>query len=216
MTVLEARNRVRRAARDALSSSNYGDDYIDDAVQLVGTRFCRKTRCVVRATDVSLSAGSADVDLTAIIALGFRPDQLIDVYIPGQIEPLSQVDFAQLNEYQATAAASTTPQGIAFVDSTHAQVYPTPDLVYTLKMRWWERFTTWTPGDAAANGTTLNLPDSYLIEGVLTYGATAALQHNDPRHKFAAETWQKYLEYEASCAGMGNLGARVIFREKRV
>lgn len=41
---------------------------------------------------------------------------------------------------------------------------------------------------------TLNLSDDHM-QGILSFGVPATLQHNEPEHKFAEASWAKYLEF---------------------
>lgn len=214
MIITDARTHVRQFARDGLDSTLYGNADIDRAIQVVGQRFCRETRCLRRADDVTATVSSATLDISAIVTAGFRPEQLIDVYIAGYGEPLSIIDYTTLNQYQTDQPATTKPEAVAFPTQTTAQVYPTPDIAYALKFRWWERFTSWTAGDAAAGATSLNLPDDYLLE-ILTYGATATLQHNEKKNAYAATSMAKFEAFMARLRGAGTLGQKVIKRERR-
>lgn len=57
----------------------------------------------------------------------------------------------------------------------------------------------------APAGVTLNIPDDVLSE-ILTCGAPAQLQKNQPEHKYAADAWATYLALESSYIGAGGLG----------
>jgi hypothetical protein len=55
---------------------------------------------------------------------------------------------------------------------------------------------------------TLNIPVD-LMPKILTHGAPAELQHNDPEMGYAGESWKKFQEFIKSCAG-GHLGVQVM------
>lgn len=214
MNVQTARDWVRQFARDAGDSSNVSDAEIDRAILTVGQRFCRETRCLRTASTVTLTADSSTANIAAMVTAGFTPEQIIDAYIDGQAEPLSIVDYTDINARLSDEPATSVPQGIAFPTATTCKVYPTPDLAHVLTIRWWQAFTTWTPGDGASAGTSLSIPEKYLPD-ILTYGAPAVLQASDPKHKYASESWKKYLEYEHKMKSAGTLGTKVILRTRR-
>ena len=93
-------------------------------------------------------------------------------------------------------------------------LWPTPGTALIAKIRWLQPFTSWSPGSAGAVAI-LNLPNDTMYE-LLSYGATAALQHNETQHLFAGEAWKKYLDYEAEMIGRGSLAVRSIARNRRV
>ena len=58
-------------------------------------------------------------------------------------------------------------------------------------MSWWEGLTEWTPGDAGASSTVLNVPVEWVDEA-LWFGASAALVHADPVDLLQAEAWRRF------------------------
>lgn len=211
MTLTTARAWVRQFARNAGSSAMYSNEMIDRALQSVGNRFCRVTRCLPRLDGLELTADAADVPISDLAGT-FRPEHLIRAYLEGYSGALELVDFNDLADLQADEASSAQPTKLAFSSPREARVYPTPDVDYTLQVRWWQPFTIWTAGTAAPDDVTLNIPEEILTE-ILPYGPTSILQHNEPEMKYAAQSWQKYLEVETRMKGSGSLAARLVSRE---
>jgi hypothetical protein len=215
MTLQEARKWVRFYARDAAGSkSAYQDEDVDRALAAVGEQFCRVTTCNRRADSVAIAAGDAAVDLASLGA-GFHPERVVSAMVVGSACALRRPTWADLQRKAAECPAPGRPAEIAWEAPGGAQVWPTPDADYTLKVQWWEPFTTWTPGvdDATAATITLNCRPDYLVQW-LPFGPTAMLQHNEPDMAYASESWQKYLAVEAKLRGAGALGARTLTRRK--
>jgi hypothetical protein len=84
-------------------------------------------------------------------------------------------------------------------------VWPLPGGAYSFYLRWTQPLTSFTPGTATPTSVTLNIADA-LLEQILPYGPPALLQHNEPEHAYASESWKKYLEVEARLRGSGRLG----------
>lgn len=210
MTLTTARNLIKKFARNVAGNSDeYADDAIDYALQFVGERFCRVTRCLLRADSLALTAASSDVPVGTLPGT-FHPERLVSAYINGAKCPLRMVPWEDINRHQTSPGGSGRPEEIGFEDPAHAGVWPTPDIDYTLRVRWWEPFITWTPGVASgtADVLVLNLrPD--MLHPILAFGAPSVLQHNEPQHKYAEKSWAKYLEEETRFMGAGDLGVRV-------
>jgi hypothetical protein len=213
MTLQEARKWVRYYARDAAGAdTEYGDEAIDFALMSVGEQFCRVTRCNRRVDPVTLASGNATVDLTPL-GPGFHPERIISAYTAGDADPMDRPDWEELLRLQVTRGGTGRPRALAFEAPAVAGVWPTPDAAYTLRLRWWEPFTSWAPGvdDATSATVTLNCRPDYLIQ-ILPFGPTALLQHNDPQMAYASESWKKYLAKELELKGAGSLGAQTTRR----
>jgi hypothetical protein len=115
MTITEARAWLRNFATDA-DSSRYDTTILDQAIQFAGNEFCRRTRAIRKVSDVSLTAADSTPDISGAVATFFRPERLIDAFIPGQITPLSVVDYFEQNVYASEDTTSGTPQTLAFID----------------------------------------------------------------------------------------------------
>ena len=208
MNLTTARLWVRQFARNAGDSSVYSDTDIDRAIYTVGERFARMTRCVRTASSVDLTADDATVDFSGVT--GFLPEQIISAYVLTEANAVAVVKWEDLYQKQINTPTGNDPcqrRELAFETPTIANIWPAPTEDGTLRVRWWETFTTWTLGVADGTSTTFNLPDQYLTE-ILTYGAPACLQHNSEEHGYMGESWKKYLEFEQRMMGAGNLGAR--------
>jgi hypothetical protein len=208
MNLTEARAFVRQFARNAGDSGMYPDSEIDRAIQTVCDDFIDYVRCTRTTTALALTAGSSS--LPALPSL-FRPERLLRAWIPakGVLDKLGHGDLLKL---QIDEGNTGLPQFVAFDSFSTGEVYPTPEAgsAYSLKIQWYEPLTVWTPG--GADPGTLNLPDDYLRQ-ILIYGATATLQHNEPEHKFASESWKKYLAYRLQMHGRGGLSGVISNRE---
>lgn len=206
MTIAEARSWVQDYSRNAGDTSEYSASRIDRAIQFVGSRFVRKTRCTRTTSTAALTSGSSAVSTTAISL--FRPEYALRAWIAAQGE-LELTDHGELLERQIACDESGLPSLLAFTSTTAGEAYPTPDAAYTLSITWVEPFVTWTVGTGTP---TFNLPDEWLKE-ILTYGVPAAMQHNEVEHLYASESWKKYLEFEKECTGFGGFGAKVLRRQ---
>jgi hypothetical protein len=214
MTLSEARAYVGQFARNAGGEDVYSLADKDRAIRLVGEQFCRVTRCLPRVDAVALTAGSA-VAPVASIGGAFRPERLVGARLAGASGTLALCGWDPLQDLLADRPATGKPAKLAFEDPATANVYPTPDANYTVRVRWWQPFTSWTPGVASvvADGITLNVPADLLAQ-ILPYGPPAVLQHNVPEHRYASESWRKYLAIEAGLRGANNLGVRVFDRNE--
>ncbi len=209
MTLTAARAWVRQFARSGAASSQYSDTDIDHAIMVVGEQFARITKCARAAETVALAAHSAVADVSGLTL--FRPERIMDANILTKECPVEIVDWQHLYQRQIECTSEGTPELLAFETWTTANVWPTPNVALSLRLRWWQPFTSWTAGTAEDASITFNLPDDFMTQ-ILTYGVTATLQHNEPSHKFASESWQKYLAFEQKMMGAGNLGAKVVIR----
>jgi len=202
-----ARTWVRQYARNAGDSSMYSDADIDRAIATVGNRFVRETRCLKTTDSLALTTSSSALPS---LPTGFRAERSIRAWVllAGVAKGTLQFPLhSDLVEAQIRRARTGLPMFIAFDSWTTGEVYPTPDQDYTVKLQWQQFFTTLAPDGSTDGATTLNLPDDWLAE-ILPYGPTAVLQHNEKEMKYAAETWQKYLDFELRMKDAGNLGAK--------
>ena len=218
MNLTDARAWVRSAVADGNSSSNYSDTDVDRAILAAGNFFCRVTKAIKRADTVALAEGDPEFDITTPIANGFRPERLIDATLIGEVvaggpEALSVIEWPQLNAAQATDENEGTPQALAFIDGTTAEVWPTPNDDYSVRLRYWLPFTTFTPGTGSPGSVTLNIPDDYL-PSVLGDGAAAELTAGHVKNKFGIAARERFLQYCKVMQGAGNLGAKVIYRAR--
>lgn len=81
---------------------------------------------------------------------------------------LSVVDWPQMNDYLHNASMSGQPTMIAFNNDQTCNLYPVPDQVYTLNLRWSDFFTTWHDGAPLATvnvGTTGIISSVSVIDG---------------------------------------------------
>lgn len=211
MTVETARAIVTAMVRDGSGESVVHLDY---AIQLAGDHFCRTTRSVIRTDSVTITDASTSFPLTSPIASGFRPERIIDAWLTTEPNPLTIVDYHDLQVLAADDAGTGIPTRLAFLDNTsNGLLWKTPGAAYTARLRYWLPFTVWTPGatDGETLATVLNIPTD-IIRPVLTLGAASVLKGPSPEAAFATESWRKFEEYEMQQMGGGNLGSRVTFR----
>lgn len=229
MTLTDARAMVRQFARNAGSSDMYSDTEVDRAIQTVGYRFCRVTRCIQSSylADEGLAEGiyGASFTLASTLGAAFRPEHTLAVLISEggdlQDSEFRRLEIVSYEELMAMHASvdEATPTHCAWesVSSTAAvlRLWPISDGDYDLTVRFWVPFTTFTAGTASPSGVTLNIIDAHLAE-ILPYGPPAILQHTEPEHAYASQSWQKYLEFERSMMGAGSLGARQMQLQPRI
>lgn len=214
MTLSQARDWVRFYARDAAGDdSAYEDNVIDFAIQAVLEQFCRVTKCVRGVSDVDVLEGVATVDTSGLS--GFHPERIVNARIDGQANPLNRPDYTELVRLQQTQGGTGCPTSLAFDDGVTDEggLHYTPDADYTLKLSWYQPFTTWTPGvdSATADAIVLNCPPDLLLR-VLPFGPPSMLQHTDPKMRYASESWKKYLLVEEELRGAKLQGARTVRR----
>lgn len=211
MSLTTARLWARQFARNAGSSTEYSNTDVDHALIVVGEQFARVTRCVRAAGSVALAAHSAVADFSGLTA--FRPERILTAHILTKQCELEITDWQHLYKKQIECASEGAPRVLAFETWTTANVWPTPNVDLSLRIQYWQPFTNWTPGMAGDAAISFNLPDDYMTQ-ILTYGVPATLQHNEPEHRYASESWKKYLEFEQRMMGAGNLGSKVLIRER--
>lgn len=212
MTLTDARVWVRQAATDS-DSTRYSDTDVDRAIAYAGEAFCRRTKFLKRSDNVALAALDAGFPLSTAAASGFRPERVLSVYLAGFVDPLTITDYESLNNLQSGDPLNATPQLLAFLDDTHASVWPTPDIPYVAKLRWWEPFSAFTPGTLTPNSVILNLPND-VLPSVLSDGAAGVLTQANKKDKFGVEARARFEAYILRMMGAGNLGAKVIYRQK--
>lgn len=214
MTLTTARGWVRQFARNAGSSTMYPNDMIDRAIQAVGEDFLRETKAVVQVDSVAVTLATASVDVSGL-AVGFAPERLIAAYLSGQAGALDLIGFDALTELQVETPTTGAPSALAFEDSSTVSVWPTPDAAYTLRLRWWVPFTTWTPGVDTATADTihLNIRPDHLLK-ILPDGAPAMLQHNEKEMGYATASWARYVAERQKLRGAGSLGAKFLDRRR--
>lgn len=204
-----ARDWARQFARNA-GESVYEPQAIDRAIQLVGNRFCRETQCLRAFATKTLTPDSAIVDLSTIT--DFRPDRLLSAFVAGYECPLSRIGYDELWRSAVADDTAGAIEAIAFRDNATCHLWRKPDATpRDLEVHYWRPFTSWNAGDNS--NPTLNIPDDYLYE-MLAYGVPAILQHTDPEHAYASDSWQRYLDYENRMKGRDHLAVRVVHRRK--
>ncbi len=213
MSLTTARAWVRRYARGGGSDTQYDATDIDHAIIDVCERFMRKTRSVQVAATVALTAASAAFDVSALTL--FRPERILRANVLTLECEVEITDWEALYRESIRCASTGRPKWLAFETSfaTAGQVWPTPDINYDLRLRWWQSFSQFTPGTASDATTILNIPADWLPT-ILSYGVPAQLQGNDPKYKYAEKSWAIYLAFEQEMMGAGNRGAKTIQRER--
>jgi hypothetical protein len=206
ITVSEATSWVRTFARNAGDSTEYTDAQIHRAIQQVGNDFLSRVWCSLTQATITITADDPAVDFSGVT--GFFARRLTRAWVDDQ-PPLRVVPHQDvLDNRRLSGTASYQPLLIGFITPTSAEVWPTPTENKTLTYVYRPFFTSWTPGTTPS--ITLNIPDDYL-QPCLTYGVTAVLQHNEPQHKYASESWKKYEEHREMCRSE-QLGTRVMSR----
>lgn len=204
-TLSDARLWVRQFARNAQSSSMYSDSDVDRAIMTVGDDFVWKTNATRTLSSLSIISGTSTI--TSGFATGFVPERILRAYIATYNDLTITTHETVLRLLKDNAISAGTPTHLGFYSTTALEMYPTPDANYTLKVLWVPPFSSFTVGTGSPTGVTFNLPDEYL-RVMWTYGAPAMLQHNEPEHAYASESWKKYEEFRNRLVGAGGLGAR--------
>jgi len=208
-TLTEARSWIRQFSRNAGDSSMYSDTDIDRAIAAIGDDFVWTTRCLRSQFTLSTVASTTTISGASAPA-GFLPQRIIRVWIADQ-GPIVIIDHESLMAKRVKSDIDGAPQFLAYLTTAQTdspEAYPTPDAVYTVNFLYVPPFTTFTIGTSSPNAVTFNLPDDYL-RVIFTYGVPAMLQHNEPEHGFAGESWKKYTTFRDMVKGTGGLGAHV-------
>lgn len=214
MTLTTARDWLVNAVADAKDVDLFSPTDLDRAIYCAGETFCRMTRCLKRVDTIAIAASNNSVSLAGSPTTnGFRPERLIDGFLSGFEDPINVIDYTELNAAVVADSALGIPVAMAFLDWTTAEVWPVPDIAYTLKIRYWLAFNSWAFGTSSPDSVTLNLPTDYLPR-VLSEGAASVLTAADKKNQFGTVMGQRFLQYVESMKGAGNLGARVVFRNK--
>ena len=185
----EARTTVESGALHVATGS-YSNAEVDRAIRFVGNDFVESTHCTHTSTTFTVGTGSNVVDFTGETGLGlFQPTNLIWMSVDNY-----ELKRAPLHSVYRRFQESTPlgrPQWVAFEGADRAVLYPQPDQTYTLRLHWYETFTSFTIGTGTPGSVTLNIPEQY-VDGVLRWGAATALVYNDPDSLYAQTGWQQY------------------------
>ena len=179
-TLLDARSRIRLAARNADDSGLYTDAAVDNALVLALDEWTRIVKPTRTTSTLTLTAASASLPT---LPTGFLPEQLLRVYLTlsGQfVRPnIMSISYDALLEkqYENGGDAVGRPQYMAFTSPTAGVVYPTPDNAYSLLLRWWSQPTSWTAGTQGlyAAGTAYQKGDVVSDSGTLYLALQASL-----------------------------------------
>lgn len=214
MTLTEARDWITQFLRSGASTSDYSAADKDRGLITVCEQFARKTRCVQVAGTVALAADSAVADCSALTT--FRPERILSAHLTTEECELELPGYQNVHQHQIRCTGTGKPRRLAFETTTATSgiVHPTPDAVYSLRVKWWEPFVSFTAGTGTPDTISLNIPRDFMPQ-ILSLGVPSALQANHPSHGYAGESWKKYLAYEASMAGAGNTGDKVVIRTSR-
>jgi hypothetical protein len=209
MNLITAREWVAGSAWNASGDNSVftNADY-DRAILYVGNRFCRVTRYLQNRSLLSLTADSSALPA---FPTGFAPERTIRAWI-GTKPALKVTDYQAILDSHENSPATGHPQAMGFSGRTSGMVWPTPDANYTLNLLWWRSFNTFTVNTASPGSITFDLPDEVMCQ-ILPTGAAAWLRFANPEAVKASAGWQEYLAIEAGYRGVGNMGARVLYRE---
>lgn len=209
LTVAGMRTLVRQFARNAVDSSAYNNTSVDNAIMLPGDEWCRITRATKASSDMPLSIGAQSF----VAPNGFLPEYFLDalLFLSGKpVMPLLlNVPYEEVLAAMARQGPNNvgTPRLLAFDTAATAMLFPLPDAVYTVRMRWWKPFTSWTAGDetSGTTGLTFNLPDDHL-KIIAAYGARYYLQKNEPENAAGCEKDYAHFLAEAAQFAQRNAG----------
>lgn len=209
-----ARSLLRGFARNAKDTTNYKADQVDFAIQAVIDDYIfhtRRTKC----TDViSTVAGSANITITIGDeqeegqAMNFGPERVVRAWINpaspicGGVLGLIHPDSLLQKLVRCTDQAQ--PRELAIISAEAAQCFPTADQVYAINIEWVVPLAAFA---TTANPDLTFIPDDEM-RTVLMYGGTALLQHVEPEHKYASDSWKRYIEFRDNRKGIANYGAQ--------
>ena len=240
MNITEMRTHIRYFARNAGDSTQYNNTEVDFSGQIAMDEAVQRLKCLPTNSTLSLTSGS---DTLPTFPGGFTPDLLISAYLTGSniqvsfgiTDETEQIyienaptytggrktaqlkirDYTGLLDLKYAYGLSGQPTQIAFQTLTAGLCYPKPNDTYVLNLLWNGTINAWTAGSSGSELTTsLYLPDK-IMRYVVMYGAPAYLQHNDPDHKYAAVTWQKWQGWLDRNGGINNLKSTDPLIERR-
>lgn len=192
---------LRLDIRDGMllaDATTYPNDRVDRAIRMIGNDFLARTKCNSTTSTVATVASTATVDVDATIT-DFKPWHVLAMRI-GYDEVINE-GYDWIRRKLDDDTAEDQPEHYAFesADATMT-MYPIPNAIYTVTIRYWRPFTTWTIGTGAGDGVTFNIPDEILLR-FMRHGCAAVIQFNDPVSRYNSQAWNTYLEVVDSMGG---------------
>lgn len=199
-----ARSIVRNSALH-IKGSTWGYEKIDDAIKNAGHLFLRVTKASLDTTDVTLSQGVSEVDLTASIT-GFTSAD----YEFGEIDnyEVKLVPFHGIRRRFQRSTPTGRPDRIGFRPDDKGLLNKQTDQSYTFTVTHAERFIDFRSG--TGSNPTLNLPDEY-FHAVNWFGSRYFLLHGAPGHPDSASARDEfYLVLDEARRYYGRVSAGVL------
>jgi hypothetical protein len=181
------------------SKTRMGDDsHRRMALQVALDHFMRTTKCVWKKGTASIALGGTTFSVSSLA--DFRPERFIRADLQGEWQPVGLKTYESIADAHRNRGGVTgKPRAIAFRADASSGVtgvcWPTSDAAYTLEIVYAEPAdNVITEESGLASSSHLNIPDEYLPE-LITFGASAALEHNDPDAMYQSVAWQRFEKY---------------------
>ncbi len=172
-------------------------------------------------TAINVTAGGSGYTATLVLDVGYRTPHF--AYTEGQWVgegtvvgqrriSLEVIPFNEFLTRQTRIPMTMQPTTLSFETWQTAQVYPTPDQAYTMKIRWNPMFTEWTPGatDATTVATTVNVPLD-LMRPTLVFGATSILQMSNTEQHYATTAAARFEKFILDTLRAGSTGVKQVY-----
>jgi hypothetical protein len=191
-TVGELRTILQTFARNAgiIDSGNliYLPATADYAIQNTLNTFIDRTKCTMTTATITMAAAASTIDFSGIV--GFSPYRLMRLWavpstgtMTGSPE-IDIIDMDRIDTYRARFGDVTGhPGAIGFPlqDGTSNKTAQTADVEYTVKARHYATLVAWTPGDAGASSTVINIPGDFAREAI-EIGGVMRMQGQEIEH----------------------------------
>lgn len=170
LSLVDLRQRMRIAARNAQDQTNYSNAQLDEALDRLLSRFLRKTRCVKLSETIPFIASTNEADFSALIGFfATRIERLridLDTNYTRVCDDLTEASVSAVLDSINRDSSTGTPKMIGFIDTVTAKLYPTPKndgtltCVYSPLQTSWQIGTqgvysssvTYVPGDLVSSG----------------------------------------------------------------
>ena len=186
MRLSRAKQIVRRVLKD-----RYGEDQETDGGLYACNYFLRRTRCQTTSGNVTLSSGTATVDIAATLT-DFRFNRWCSGEIAGY--PLRARGYEVVQAKRREQLYSGRPKVIAWRTPGTAYMWPTPDSAYTLSVVYTQFIQTSDVYDGTEDDPELNVPEEYILD-VLWLGASSAIEVNNPSVLYQNAAWQRFEQF---------------------
>lgn len=216
MTIEEARDEVRRLARNAGTAAatlTYSHGEVDNHLRWALEEARRNTYLTRTLGTITLAASTSTFSVSAT---DFHAQYLIRLWIPvesgakgGEVCAVDHGSIQHMQLADGGTAQEDCPTYVGFYGGTLGETYPTTDTGRSLLYDWRGPISTgtsWTHGSTASQTGTLTISNAFL-DPILT-GAAGRLIRKDPdNHAVSDRLVSEFQQWLRDNMSTGNLGA---------